>query len=368
MSNDDYSTLSWSDALDTEVRSIDDKDLGKVKSITNDYLIVREGTVSKNYYAIPKYFVAGYGEDKIWISLKKDTIKSRFERDKDEIPPISEFETPDYVERRNTLLARYPNFDSTIPSFILWDKIIGKNMKTSDDKKLGEIKSVSPDYIEVEKGKVDKKRYYIPKYYVDSFDGKNAYTSLTKDKAEAKYYRDAPPAASEFQAREYLEHRRSIDTTYPQYVYGVPFMAKEPPTEIPVDYSGTTYNLPWDKLINKRIRTADNNDIGYVARVGHEFIVAREGVTDTHTYYIPKTYIRGFTGGELWVDLPVGLARAKFERDTEPSQEELRSLAREAPRVRQVAPESTVRQAPGEPSKVVIEHEVDLDEIEAEPE
>jgi len=217
-----------------------------------------------------------------------------------------------------------------------WDKIIGKKAKSNDNKELGEVKSISPDYVEVEEGTVSKKHYFIPKYYVESFDkdDDNIHIAFTKDEIKNRYQRDDPPSESELKTQEYQERMRTVEATYPQFLHGVPFMAKEPRTEIPVDYSGSTYNIPWDKIIHKGVRATDNVDIGNVERVGNEFVVVREGTADEHIYYVPKTYIRDFDGSQLWIDAPSGLVRPKFEMDKEPTEEEIRSLAREAPRLK----------------------------------
>ena len=53
-----------------------------------------------------------------------------------------------------------------------------------------------------------------------------------------------------------------MEANYPQFVHGVPWMAKEPSTEISVDYSGTTYNIAWHQLIHKHVRTTDNVEAG----------------------------------------------------------------------------------------------------------
>jgi hypothetical protein len=216
-----------------------------------------------------------------------------------------------------------------------WDKIIGKKAKSSDNEELGEIKSVTPDYVEVEDGTVSKKHYFIPRYYVESLDkDDNIHIAFAKDEIKNRYQRDSPPSESELRTQEYQERMRTVEATYPQFVHGVPFMAKEPETEITVDYSGSTYNIPWDKIIHKGVRATDNVDIGNVERVGNEFVVVREGTADAHIYYVPKTFIKDFDGSQLWIDAPSGLVRPKFEMDKEPTEEEIRSLAREAPRLK----------------------------------
>ena len=231
---------------------------------------------------------------------------------------------------------------SSDKSMMPWDKIIGKKAKASDNEEIGEIKSISPDYVEVEEGTVSKKRYFIPKYYVESLDkDDNIHIAFTKDEIKNRYQKDAPPSESELRTQEYQERMRTVEANYPQFVHGVPFMAKEPATEISVDYSGSTYNIPWDKIIHKGVRATDNVDIGNVERVGNEFVVVREGTADAHIYYVPKTFIKDFDGSQLWIDAPSALVRPKFEMDKEPTEEEIRSLAREAPRLKKAKTTTT---------------------------
>ena len=357
--------ISWDKAIDKKVRSSDDKDLGKVQSITRDYVQTKEGVVSKNYYFIPKYYITGYDGSNIWISLTKDEVKSRFESESE--PDITRWQTPEYEQRRTTMSAQYPDFEASIPAYgastdkgvpLSWDKIIGKDVKSADDKDVGKVESISTDYIEVKEGVVSKKHYFVPKYYIQGYDGDNLHTSLTKDDLKSRYERDNPPSPEEFQRAEYKERMRTVDQQYPQFLHGVPWMAREPDTQIPVDYSGTTYNIPWDEIIHKHVRTTDNVEVGYVERVGNEFLVVREGVADVHIYYVPKAYIRDYDGAQLFIDAPSTLVRAKFEKDSEPSQEEMRTLASEAPRLRR----RTTRPS-ADPDRVTIEEDVDLTRV-----
>jgi hypothetical protein len=357
--------ISWDKAIDKKVKSSDDKDLGKVESITRDYIQTKEGTISKSYYFIPKYYLSGYDGEKLWVSLTKEEVKSKFERES--APEPSEWETPEYENRKTSVTQQYPDFDTSVPAYkpspsdmvqLAWDKIIGKKVKSSDRKDLGDVESVSTDYIEVKEGTVSKKHYYIPKYYIQGFDGDNLHASLTKDEVKDRFERDSPPSPSELQSPEYQEQRRKVESTHPQFVHGVPWMAKEPPTEIHVDYSGKTYDIPWDQIIHKHARTTDNVEIGYVERIGNEFIVLREGVSNVHIYYVPKTYIRDYDGSQLWIDAPSGLVRSKFERETEPPIEELRAMAEESPRYRRVESQPQYK---GNTDKVTVETDVDLE-------
>src|ERR671922_1984916 len=214
---------------------------------------------------------------------------------------------------------------------ISWDKAIDKKVKSSNDQDLGKVQSVATNYIEVQEGLVSKKRYYIPKHYIQGFDGEHLHAALTKDEIKSRYERDAPPTESEFQTQEYLEQKRRVESDNPQFVHGIPWMAKEPGLELRGEYSGESLNIPWEEVIHKHVRTTDNVDIGDVERVGNEFIVVREGIARVHLYYIPKPYIYNYDGSYLYISSPSGLVSAKFERDTEPTPEEIRTLSREAP-------------------------------------
>ena len=308
--------------------------------------------MSKNYYFIPKYYFQGYDGDNLWVSLTKDEIKSKFEKEKE--PQPGELETPEYKERRTTITKQYPDFDNNIPQYasattttttsspsntstsgaedsvgMPWDKIIDKKVKSSDNQDLGKVQSVAANYVESQEGVVSKKRYYIPKHYIQGFDGDNLHAALTKDEVKSRYERDAPPSASELQKQETDEQKGREESAVAKSVEGMPLMAKEPGLEIRGEYSGESLNIPWEEIIHKHVRTSDNVDIGDVDRVGNEYIVG-EGVGKVHLYYIPKKYINNYDGSSLWINAPSGLISAKFERETEPTPEEIRRIADEA--------------------------------------
>ena len=228
----------------------------------------------------------------------------------------------------------YSNMTAEDTVGLPWDKIIDKKVKSSDGHDLGKVESIASNYVEVKEGTVSKNRSFIPKHYIQGFDGEYIHATLTKDEIKNRYERDSPPLESEFQTQEYLEQKRKVESSYPQFLHGIPFMAKEPGVSIESEYSQETLNIPWEEIIHKRVRTTDNVDIGDIEKVGNEFIVVREGVAKVHIYYIPKAYINNYDGSSIWIDAPSELVSVKFERDTEPTPEEIRILTSEAPRTR----------------------------------
>jgi hypothetical protein len=195
---------------------------------------------------------------------------------------------------------------------------------------LGEVKSIAADYVEVKEGTVNKNHYYIPKSFVEEFDGKNLHVSLTKDEIKDRYERDGPPPPAEFESNEYKDISRQREAKYPQYRELIPLMAREPGLEMKGQESGEILKIPWEEVIHKHVRASDNVDIGDVDKVGNGFIVVREGVVSIHLYYIPKQYINYYDGSSLWVNVPSGLVSPKFERKIEPTQQEIDMLVKEA--------------------------------------
>jgi hypothetical protein len=189
--------LSWDKSIDKDVKTIDDKKVGKIRAITKDFIQIQKGTVDKKYYFVPKHYIQGYDGDNIWLVTIEDELK-QFESEKE--LPLSTFDTPQFRERKSLIENQYPQFATNIPSYTVstldkvgvpWDKVIDKEVKSVDDKDLGKVHSISADYIEVMEGLVTKKRYYIPKSYVNEYDGKKIHVSLTKDEIKEKFEMDS---------------------------------------------------------------------------------------------------------------------------------------------------------------------------------
>jgi hypothetical protein len=324
--------ISWDKAIGKEVKSSDKKGVGKIESVTTDYVQTKEGLVSKKYYFIPKQYVQRFDGDNIWVSLTKDDLKGRFERD-----DVSQIRADEFQSQTTTTTTTSTTTASETATKkgadiveMPWEKVIDKKVKSSDSKDLGKVESIGPHFVEVDEGIVRHKRYFIPKYYVEGFDGDNLQVALTKDELKNKYERESPPSESELQNQEYLERKSKVESLHPQFLHGVPFMAKEPGVSLEDRRSGQTLNIPWEEVIHKHVKTTDKVDIGDVEKVGNEFIVVREGVAKVHIYYIPKPYITHYDGSSLFISASSGLVSAKFERETEPTPEEIRTLGKEA--------------------------------------
>ena len=324
--------LSWDKAKGKNAKSIDNKEIGKIKEISQDYIQIKKGIVDRDYFFVPKYFVEGYEDDDIIIGLTEDEIKNKFFSKSN--PSEDMLDDDNYKKRKDFLRKNHPNFENDIPRYsvvrpgidqhsiskeegvkLSWEKAMDKEVKSSDKKEIGKIKSVGQYFVEVEDGVISKKHYFIPKKYLHEYDGDTIYSSLEKEQVKQKYQRDSPPLESELQDIEKEEDYQLI-----------PFMAKEPGIEIKTQTMDEELKIPWEEIIHKHVRTTDNIDIGDVDKVGNEFIVVREGVANVHLYYLPKKYIIKYDGSSLWLNLSSTLASSKFERKNEPSEEEMEKL------------------------------------------
>ena len=91
---------------------------------------------------------------------------------------------------------------------ILWPQLKGKKVKGNDGKEIGEIKEISQNYLRVEKGLVNKDKFWIPKFTVDAFDGKNLWLLAAGEEVLNRYAYGVEPAPEEFN-REFDTFRTS---------------------------------------------------------------------------------------------------------------------------------------------------------------
>ena len=89
---------------------------------------------------------------------------------------------------------------------ILWEQLRGKKVKTNDGKDLGEIKDVAESYIHLEKGVVNKDKYWVPKYVADAYDGKVLWLLVSSDDISKGYSYTTHPAKEQY-ARDFETFR-----------------------------------------------------------------------------------------------------------------------------------------------------------------
>src|ERR687886_961310 len=82
---------------------------------------------------------------------------------------------------------------SSRTSNIDWDDVIKKEARGSGDEDLGEVQEVGQDYVLVQRGMINKDKFYIPKDQVESYDGTVLRFRISEDDAKSRFLRDSPP-------------------------------------------------------------------------------------------------------------------------------------------------------------------------------
>jgi hypothetical protein len=81
---------------------------------------------------------------------------------------------------------------------ILWDEMKDKKVKSVDGEKMGKVEKVSQNHIMIEEGLIKKKKFWIPKFLADVYDGKFLWLDIKKEEIKQRYYYDREPEASQY--------------------------------------------------------------------------------------------------------------------------------------------------------------------------
>jgi uncharacterized protein (TIGR02271 family) len=78
-------------------------------------------------------------------------------------------------------------------STIDWNDVIKKEARGSNDEDLGEVHEVGEDYILVQRGLINKDKFYIPKDMVESYNGDVLRFKISEEDAKSRFLGDSPP-------------------------------------------------------------------------------------------------------------------------------------------------------------------------------
>src|ERR671927_433584 len=76
-----------------------------------------------------------------------------------------------------------------------WNDVIKKEARGSEDEDLGEVQETGQDYVLVQRGMINKEKFYIPKNMVESYDGSVLRFNISKEEVKNRYMRDSSPPA-----------------------------------------------------------------------------------------------------------------------------------------------------------------------------
>ena len=81
-------------------------------------------------------------------------------------------------------------------SNINWNDVIKKEARGLNDEDFGEVQEVSNGYVFVQKGIIDKEKFFIPQDKVESYDGEVLRFGISYDEALSTYRGESYPASS----------------------------------------------------------------------------------------------------------------------------------------------------------------------------
>ena len=141
-----------------------------------------------------------------------------------------------------------------------WDDVIKKEARGSDDEDLGEVKETDGDYVIVQKGMINKEKFYIPKNMAESYDGNVLRFNISKEQVRNRFMGDPQPVADQYSSSYRNADVREKDTAN---------ISKETDTRVP--------------LIEERVNVSKREST-------EEATVTKEPVTETKTVEVPVTH------------------------------------------------------------------------------
>jgi uncharacterized protein (TIGR02271 family) len=82
-------------------------------------------------------------------------------------------------------------------SIIDWNDVMKKEARGTNDEDLGDVQEVGQNYILVQRGIINKDKFYIPKDIVESYDGEILRLSISEEDARSRFLGDSPPPTAE---------------------------------------------------------------------------------------------------------------------------------------------------------------------------
>jgi uncharacterized protein (TIGR02271 family) len=97
---------------------------------------------------------------------------------------------------------------------INWDDVIKKEARGINNEVLGEVQEVGDTYVLVQKGFINKEKFYVPQNEVESYDGNTLRFKLSEEEIKSKYSGDSPPSLTTNTEKDH-EEEESESTRVP---------------------------------------------------------------------------------------------------------------------------------------------------------
>jgi uncharacterized protein (TIGR02271 family) len=124
---------------------------------------------------------------------------------------------------------------------INWDDVIKKEARGINDEDLGQVQEVGDTYVLVQKGLINKEKFYVPQNEIESYDGNILRFKLSEEEIKRKYSQDSPLARntnteknegeSESESTRIPLVEERLDISKRDVTYKEATLTKEPVTE-----------------------------------------------------------------------------------------------------------------------------------------
>jgi len=98
-------------------------------------------------------------------------------------------------------------------SNIDWNDVIKKEARGSGDEDLGEVQEVGSNYVLVQKGLLNKEKFYIPKDQVERYDGDTLRFSISEEVIKSKYMGEYPPSSLTGRTQNTTANKSKVEET-----------------------------------------------------------------------------------------------------------------------------------------------------------
>ena len=106
------SSIDWNDVIKKEARGSNDEDLGEVQDVTDGYVLVQKGMISKKRFYIPQDKAESYDGSVLRFSLSEEEIVNKYAGDS---PPNSSQEQYSTTDLENDGTQQQAEDEQTIP-------------------------------------------------------------------------------------------------------------------------------------------------------------------------------------------------------------------------------------------------------------
>ena len=89
-----------------------------------------------------------------------------------------------------------------------WLELINKEAWGIDDSRLGNVRDIDLNYVIIERGDINKERFYIPKQAVLGYDNKKVIFRVTEEEARTLYLRTEVVIRQPIKTEKFSDSRR----------------------------------------------------------------------------------------------------------------------------------------------------------------